>query len=102
VILSSPTNATIAKGMAVATIANDDTAVPVGQGSYEGATQNGNYVFFTLTANRTITGFRVNDLPLTCDPRGLRIIGGIDFGNDVFPVNADGRVNVERRWSGSP
>jgi Calx-beta domain len=101
VTLSRPVNATIARDTATATIANDDTAVPVTPGSYQGATQNGNYVFFTLTANRTISGFRVNDLPGTCDPRGLRIVGGIDFGSSVFSISADGRINVERTWSGS-
>src|SRR3954454_3427791 len=39
VILSSPANATIARGEATATIANDDTAVSVAAGSYQGATQ---------------------------------------------------------------
>jgi Calx-beta domain len=63
VTLSNPVNASIAQGTATATIANDDTAVPVTPGSYQGATQNGNFVVFTLMANRTITGFRVNDLP---------------------------------------
>jgi hypothetical protein len=101
VILSNPTNATIANGEATATIANDDTAVPVAAGSYQGATQNGNYVFFTLQANRTITGYRVNDLPGTCSPRSLRIIGGIDYGSSVFSITADGRISVERSWSGS-
>src|SRR5207302_1420596 len=101
VTLSNAVNATIARGTATAMIANDDTAVPATPGSYQGATQNGNFVFFTLTANRTITGFRVNDLPETCDPFGLRLFGAIDFGNDVFPVNADGRISIEGTWSGS-
>jgi Calx-beta domain len=101
VTLSNPVNASIAQGTATATIANDDTAVPVTPGSYQGATQNGNFVFFTLMANRTITGFRVNDLPETCDPFGLRIFGAIDFGNDAFSINADGRMSVEGTWSGS-
>ena len=35
------------------------------------------------------------------DEGGGRIIGGIDFGNDVFPVSADGRISTERAWSGS-
>jgi len=82
-------------------IANDDTAVPVTPGSYQGATQNGNFVFFTLTANRTITGFRVNDLPETCDPGSLRIFGAIDFGNSAFPVSPDGHISAQGTWSGS-
>jgi hypothetical protein len=101
VTLSNPVNASIATATATATIANDDTAVPVTPGSYQGATQNGNFVFFTLTANRTITGFRVNDLPETCDPGNLRIFGAIDFGNSPFSVSPDGRISAEGTWSGS-
>jgi hypothetical protein len=82
-------------------IANDDTATPVAAGSYQGATQNGNYVFFTLGANRAITGFKVNDLPGTCVPADTHIIGGIDLKYDVFYVNADGRFSFETTWSGS-
>jgi Calx-beta domain len=100
VTLSNPVNARIARGTATETITNDDTAVPVTPGSYRGATQNGNYVFFTLTPNRTITGFRVNDLPESCDPGG-EITGGIDFGKDVFPVNSAGQLVAEGSWTGS-
>jgi Calx-beta domain len=100
VTLSNPVNARIARGTATATIKNDDTAVPVTAGSYQGTTQNGNYVFFTLTANRTVTGFRVNDLPETCDSGG-QITGGIDFGKDVFTVSADRRLLAEGSWTGS-
>jgi hypothetical protein len=100
VTLSNPVNATIANGTATATINNDDTAVPVTPGSYKGSTQNGNFVFFTLTGDRKITGFRVNDLPEACDG-GVRITGGIDFGDDVFNVSADGRLLAEGSWTGS-
>jgi Calx-beta domain len=101
VTLSNAVNAKLAASTATVTITNDDTAVAISAGSYKGATQNGNFVFFTLRADRTITGFRVNDLPETCDPGGIRLLGGIDFGDDAFPVNADGRVNVHATWSGS-
>jgi Calx-beta domain-containing protein len=101
VTLSNAVNAKIAAATATVTITNDDTAVAISAGSYKGATQNGNFVFFTLKPDRTITGFRVNDLPETCDPGGIRLLGGIDFGDNVFPVNADGRVNVHATWSGS-
>jgi hypothetical protein len=100
VTLSNPVNARIARGTATATIKNDNTAVPVTPGEYKGATQNGNFVYFTLTADRTITGFRVNDLPETCDPGG-ELSGAIDFGNDIFPVSADGRLLAEGSWTGS-
>jgi hypothetical protein len=100
VTLFNPTNATLAKSEATATIANDDTAARVGPGSYQGATQNGNYVFFALGADRTITGFKVNDLPLLCDDGG-RTVGGIDFGSDIFPVDSGGRISAESTWSSS-
>lgn len=100
ITLSGAVNATIARGTATGTIANDDTAVPVSAGSYKGTTQNGNFVFFTLTPDRTITGFRVNDLPETCDA-DIRITGGINYGDSVFRVGADGRVLVEGTWTGS-
>src|SRR5437764_831677 len=47
VMLSGAVNARIATGIGTETIKNDDTAVPLTAGSYKGATQNGNYVFFT-------------------------------------------------------
>jgi Calx-beta domain-containing protein len=100
VTLSNASNATIARATATVTITNDDTAVPVAAGAYKGATQNGNFVFFTLRPDRTITGFRVNDLPETCDPYG-RITGGIDLGDSVFHVADDGRVVAEGAWTGS-
>ena len=101
VTLSNPVNATIGQGSATATINNDDTAVPVTAGSYKGTTQNGNYVFFTVTGNRTITDFRANDLPETCDPGGLRLTGGSDFGTSSFRIDEGGVFSAEGTWSGS-
>jgi hypothetical protein len=100
VTLSNPVNARIARDTATVTIRNDDTAVPITAGSYKGATQNGNYVFFTLNPDRTVTGFRVNDLPEACDP-GAEITGGIDFGKDLFSVNSTGQLVAEGSWTGS-
>ncbi len=73
---------------------------PVTPGAYRGQTQNGNFVFFTVTANRTITGFRINDLPAPCDGP-LRLIGGRDWGSAVWPVAADGSFLATGSWSGS-
>jgi hypothetical protein len=100
VTISSPVNASIAKGTATGTITNDDTAVPVTPGSYKGATQNGNYVFFTVLPSRAITGFRINDLPCDCDPGG-QLTGGENFGDSLFPIEADGTFDAEDDWSGS-
>lgn len=101
ITLSTPVNATIARSTATATITNDDTAVSITPGSYKGTTQNGNFVFFTVTADRTITGFRANDLSETCDPGGLRLTGGSDFGTNVFRIGDDGGFTAEGTWSGS-
>jgi len=100
VTLSSPVNATLGTATATGTVTNDDTAVPVTAGSYKGATQNGNYVFFTVTPNRTVTALRINSLPCTCDP-GARLDFAPDFGDTVFPISADGRFGGEDTWTGS-
>lgn len=76
------------------------TQAPVTAGSYQGQTQNGNYVFFTLTSSRAITGFRVNDLPDPCQPGGT-LSGGEDFGDSTFPVGDDGTFDAAGKWDGS-
>ncbi len=75
-------------------------AAPVTAGAYQGQTQNGNYVFFTVSPNRTVTGYRVNDIPGTCDGP-IRIVGGRDWGMSVFPIDPTGRFSGEYNWSGS-
>ena len=53
---------------------------PVTPGQYQGQTQNGNFVFLTVTPSRTVTGMRINDLPEQCNG-GLSLTGGDDFGD---------------------
>jgi Calx-beta domain-containing protein len=101
--LSSPRNARLGKATATGTIVNDDNAPPVmaiTTGSYKGSTQNGNYVFFTVNSNRTVTGFRVNDLPDQCQPGG-EITGGEDFGDSSFTIGDDGSFAADGNWDGS-
>jgi hypothetical protein len=100
VTASNPVNATLAKGTATGTITNDDTAIPVTAGSYQGTTQEGNYVFFTVLGNRTVTGYRVNDLPCPCTPYGI-LRGGENFSDTVFTIRADGSFAAEGSWTGS-
>ena len=100
VALSSPVNAAIAQGSATGTITNDDTAVPVSPGAYRGATVNGDYVFFTVLSNRTLTGFRVNNVTLNCSPGGT-LSGSIDWTTNVWTIRADGSFVAEGSWSGS-
>jgi hypothetical protein len=76
-------------------------ASPVSPGSYKGATQNGNFVFFTVSSDRTLTGFRVNDLPDPCQPPDIILPGGEDFGDSRFTIGDDGRFAAEGNWDGS-
>jgi len=98
--LTSPINATIADGAATGTITNDDVAAPVTAGEYEGITRNGDYVFFTVSGDRTITAFRLNDINEDCTPPG-RIEGAIDFGQTTFTIGTDGSFTGESSWTGS-
>jgi Calx-beta domain len=98
--LSNPVKATLGAATATGTISNDDTTKPARAGSYKGATQNGNYVFFTVLGDRSVTGFRINDLPCNCDPYGS-LLGGENFGNSIFAIGADATLNAESTWTGS-
>ena len=73
---------------------------PVTPGSYQGQTQNGNFVFLTVSANRTFTGMRVNDLPAECDGGGT-LTGGEDFGTTTFSIRDDGSFEAQGTWDGS-
>jgi hypothetical protein len=73
---------------------------PVTPGQYQGQTQNGNFVFLTVAANRTFTGLRVNDLPAPCNG-GLTLTGGEDFGDNVFSIRDDGTFAAAGNWDGS-
>ena len=75
-------------------------AAPVTAGTYQGQTQNGNFVFLTVSANRTFTGLRVNDLPAPCDGGGS-LTGGEDFGDSTFTIGDDGTFAAEGNWDGS-
>jgi hypothetical protein len=100
VSLSSPGNATIANGSATATITNDDTAVPVTAGNYRGATVNNDYVFFTVLPNRTLTGFRVNNVSEDCIPPA-KLSGQIDWTDAVWPILPDASFIAAGTWTGS-
>jgi hypothetical protein len=69
-------------------------------GSYQGQTQNGNYVYLTVTSDRTITGWRGNSLPLNCNPPAT-LYGAPDFGTDTYPIGADGSFVAQYNFDGS-
>jgi len=107
--ISNPLNATIADATATGTITNDDVTPPpppppppaqVAPGSYKGATQEGNYVFFNVLPNMTLSGFRVNDLPENCDGP-IRLTGGVDWSDSTFTIRSDGTFRAEGNWTGS-
>jgi hypothetical protein len=63
-------------------------------GNYQGATNTGDHVFFEVLANRTMRGFRVNDMEEKCDGP-LIIFGPIDLGPTPVPLGADGSFLIE-------
>jgi len=58
-------------------------------GTYKGATSTGNHVFFTVQGDRTITGFRINDMRQTCGNGGY-IYSAVDFGSYAMRIADDG------------
>lgn len=71
---------------------------PVDAGSYKGATMHGNFVFFDVLQDRTMRGFRLNDIREPCD--GPRFIyGTVDAGPTPVPIDDEGRFLIE--WRGT-
>src|SRR5262245_37425193 len=88
VALSNPVNASIASGTATGTIRNDDTSVPVTVGTYKGLLE-GNFIFFDVNADRTVSGFRSNYIREDCNGN-LYIYGTVSWGPSHRPIAADG------------
>jgi hypothetical protein len=99
VTLSNASGATIAKATATGTITNDDTASPVTAGGYKGATQEGNFVFFSVLPSRMITGFRVNNVSEDCG--GGKVSGSVSWGTLAFPIASNGSFTAQGSWTGS-
>ena len=74
-------------------------ASPVTPGSYKGLL-DGNFVFFEITADRMITGFRSNYLREDCNGN-LYIYGTLDWGASRFPIAADGTFSVSSTGTGT-
>ena len=88
VTLSNPLNASIASGTATGTIRNDDTSVPVMVGTYKGLLE-GNFIFFDVNSDRTVSGFRSNYIREDCNGN-LYIYGTVSWGSSHRPIAADG------------
>jgi hypothetical protein len=57
-------------------------------------------VFLTVGSDRTITGWRVNSLPLECDPPAT-LYGAPDFSGATFSIGDDGSFLAQGKWDGS-
>jgi hypothetical protein len=74
-------------------------ATPVTSGSYKGLL-DGNFVFFDITSDRMVTGFRSNYLREDCNGN-LYIYGTLDWGTSRFPIAADGTFSVSGTGTGT-
>ena len=75
-----------------------DPLVAVTAGSYKGQTQTGNFVFFTVSPNRTVDGWRVNDIRRTCNG-SLYIYGSVDLGSgSSLPIDRSGRFSLQANY----
>jgi hypothetical protein len=101
VTLSNPVNATIAQSSATGTVKNDDTQVPVTTGSWKGSTPTGDYMYFEVNADRTMSYFRLNDIRENCNPGGY-FEGTLAFRPDIkWPIAADGTSGSAATWTGT-
>ena len=71
-------------------------ASPVTPGNYQGLLE-GNFVFFTVMPDRTITGFRSNYLREDCN-EGVYVYGTVDWGSTRYPIAADGSFAFSARY----
>ncbi len=75
-------------------------AANVDAGSWKGATQNGDYIFFTVTSSRTVKGFRANDFREECNG-GLYTYGPLDFGSFEMSIDDAGQFGYEGTSNGT-
>ena len=77
------------------------TQSPLTPGSYKGATQDGNSVFFTVTADRRMTDWRVNDLTEECNA-GYQLPGAVSLGaQSSIQIEDNGHFDYVEDGSGT-
>ena len=87
VTLSNALNATIANGTATGTITNDDMPSRSRSAPTEGLL-DGNFIFFDVNSDRTVSGFRSNYIREDCNGN-LYIYGTVSWGPTHRPISAD-------------
>jgi len=74
-------------------------ASPVTAGNYKGL-MDGNFVFFTINSDRTISGFRSNYIREDCDQGGY-VYGTVDWGPPKYPIANDGTFSFSADYDGT-
>jgi hypothetical protein len=72
---------------------------PVTPGSYQGLLE-GNFVFFEVNSDRTISGFRSNYIREDCDQGGY-VYGTVSWGTTRYPIAADGSFKFSGTATGT-
>jgi hypothetical protein len=72
---------------------------PITAGSYKGLLE-GNFVFFDVSSNRTVSGFRSNYLREDCDG-DIYVYGTLDWGSTAYPIANDGTFSFSANSQGT-
>ena len=72
---------------------------PVTPGSYQGLL-DGNFIFFEVLPDRTITNFRSNYIKEDCDQGGY-VYGTVNWGSTRYPISSDGSFAFSARSEGT-
>lgn len=99
VTLSNPVGATVSAGSATGTIHTHN--IP-SVGNWQGATQEGNYVYFTVNSDGSVTLFRSNSLTENCNGGSSYLQGSVDWGTQAFQIGSDGTLAADYSGSGPP
>lgn len=97
VTLSNAVNATLSVDTGTGTIQNDDQAKA---GNWQGVTQNGDNIYFSVTSDQKETQIRVNNISEDCGG-GEEFQVEPNFGPLWIQIQPDGSYNYSTTWSGS-
>ena len=99
--LFAPVRVTLDDDLATGTITNDDIQVAIATGSWKGQTPTGDFLYFEVNDDRTMSYFRINDIKESCSPGGY-FEGSLAFRPELRWAIADnGAIERENTWTGS-